>query len=221
MTDFQQEFQAAMLAKGFEPKDGKIVADDKWHAAYYQGDKKAWPTGTYSMKIVDGDFAIGCFFTRKDPDNKFKWHSKNGEKLTPEERRAFKKRIDEHNKAKERAEEKKQTRIADRLTKYFKTLPSVEEHPYLTKKGIKAHAIKHRIKGNELIIPLRGTDGKIWTLQRILADGSKFLFTGGRKRVPISRLHLVKKSLIFLYCARVMRRERQYEKLRLFLSLRR
>jgi putative DNA primase/helicase len=201
MTDFLQEFQSAMLEKGFEPKDGKIVADDKWHAAYFRGDKKAWPTGTYSMKIVDGNFAIGCFFTRKDHDNKHKWHSKNGEKLTPEERKAFKKRIDEHNKSKERAEDKKQARIADRLTKFFKALPSVEEHPYLTKKGIKAHAIKHRIKGNELIIPCRGTDGKIWTVQRILADGSKFLFTGGRKRGSYFSFATSKEKLdIFILC---------------------
>lgn len=183
MSDFLQEFQQAMLDKGFEPKGGKVIADDKWHAAYYQGDKKQWPTGTYSMKVVDGDFAIGCFFTRKDPDNKFKWHSKSKEKLTPAERKAIKKQIADQQQRKEEAEEKRQQTIARRLTKLYKALPKApDDHPYLIKKGVTAHGAKLRVKGNELIIPLYGADGKIWTVQRITENGSKFLFTGGRKR---------------------------------------
>lgn len=183
MTNFIEEFQSAMSAAGFEPKGGKITADDKWHQAACDGDKGGKFSGAYSMKIVSADFAIGTFFSRKDPDKKHKWHSKSDQKLTPEERKKIKKEIEAQQRRKEIDEEKRQLRISKRLTKVFENLPkATDDHPYLVKKGVKAHGIRYRKKGNELIIPIRGADTKIWTVQRILADGSKFLFTGGRKK---------------------------------------
>jgi putative DNA primase/helicase len=171
-----------MSAAGYEPKDGKIVADDKWHGALAPGDNKRWPTGTYSLKIVDATFAIGVFFSRKDPDNKNRWHSKSKDNLTFEERQRIAEQIKAHEKTKAAAEEKHKRRIAARLTSAVNALPKATEHPYLTKKGVKAHGLRLRKKGNELILPLYGANGKVWTLQRILADGSKYLWKGGRKR---------------------------------------
>lgn len=172
-----------MTAAGFEPVKGKIIADDKWHQASYMGEKAGKLSGTYSMKIVSDDFAIGTFFTRKDPDNKFKWHSKSDQKLSPEERKRIKKEIAAQQRHKEIEDEKRQLRISKRLTKVFEKLPkATDDHPYLVKKGVKAHGIRYRKKGNELIIPLRGADTKIWTIQRITPEGAKFLFAGGRKK---------------------------------------
>ncbi len=182
MSEFLQQFHDAMRAAGYEPKDGKIVADDKWHAALAPGDNKRWPTGTYSLKIVDASFAIGVFFSRKDPDNKNRWHSKSKDNLTYEERQRIAEQIKAHEKAKAAAEEKQKRRIAALLTAAVNKLPKATEHPYLTKKGIKAHGVRLRKKGNELIIPLYGANGKVWTLQRIIPDGSKYLWKGGRKR---------------------------------------
>ena len=44
MSDFIAEFLDALRAAGFEPK-GKLVADDKWHSAFYNGEKSC--SGTY------------------------------------------------------------------------------------------------------------------------------------------------------------------------------
>ena len=93
------EFRDALRAAGFEPK-GKIIADDKWYPAYYMGEKKSC-SGTYSMKICDDGFAIGCYFTRKNPDNKFNWHSAKGEKLSAEERKKINKQIKAEQRKKE------------------------------------------------------------------------------------------------------------------------
>lgn len=183
MSNFIEEFHSAMSAAGFEPKGGKIICDDKWHQAACDGDKGHKFSGTYSMKIVSADFAIGTFFSRKDPDKKHKWHSKSDVKLSPDERKRIKKEIAAQKRQKEIEEEKRHLRISERLTKVFDKLPkATDDHPYLVKKGVKAHGIRYRKKGNELIIPIRGADTKIWTVQRILADGSKFLFAGGRKK---------------------------------------
>lgn len=182
MTDFTNEFIAAMRAQGFEPK-GAIIADDKWHQASAPGDAKNWYSGTYSMKIVSDDFAIGTFFSRRDQDVKHKWHSKTkGEKITPEEKKRRKKEIEDQQRKKEIEENKRYVRISDRLSRVVKSLPkATDDHPYLKRKGIGAEGLKLRTKGNELIMPLYGADGRIWTLQRITPTGRKFLFTGARK----------------------------------------
>lgn len=202
MTNFLEEFHASMSAAGFEPVKGKIIADDKWHQASYMGEKTGKLSGAYTMKIVDANFAIGTFFTRKDPDKKHKWHSKSGEKITPEERKRIKRQILEQQRQKEIEEDARQRRISKRLTKVFDKLPKAsDDHPYLVKKGITAHGARYRAKGNELILPLRGTDGNIWTVQRILADGSKFLFAGGRKKGSYFSFATSKNTLdLFLLC---------------------
>lgn len=49
--------------------------------------------------------------------------------------------------------------------------PNYDEHPYLTRKGIRPHGT--RLKDGKVLIPLIGNDGKIQTLQAIDADGKK------------------------------------------------
>lgn len=180
--DFIQEFLHYIQELGFEPKGGKIISDNKWHQAKATGDTGNWFSGTYSMKIVDADFAIGCCFSRKDPDTKYNWHSKTGEKLTPEERKRINREIKAKQKAKELTEARYQERIANRLTKYCKALPKATEHPYLKNKGIAPHGAKYRKKTGELILPCRKIDGKVWTIQKINKVGGKYLFIGGRKK---------------------------------------
>lgn len=178
-NDLISQFADALTAAGYVPVK-QIVADDKWHPCYINGEKK--PHGAYSMKIIDGSFAIGCFFDRRDEDKKTKWHSKSEEKPSPEELKRRKKEQEAADKAREQAERRKQERLSARLMRVYKKLVKADKHPYLENKGILPHGIKHRAKGNELVIAGYGIDGKIWTLQRILPAGNKFLFTGGRKR---------------------------------------
>ncbi len=180
MTDFIGEFLDALRAAGFEPRD-KIIADDKWHPAYYGGEKKSC-SGTYSMKIVNNDFAIGCYFTRKDPENKHNWHSASGELLSPEERKKINKRIKAEQHKREVEEKKRHLKISRRLTRFINNLDKTKDHPYLKKKGISHKKVRVRKKTNELIIPLYGADGKVWTIQKINEKGGKYLFAGGRKK---------------------------------------
>lgn len=201
MKNFTEEFHSAMSAAGFEPVKGKIVADDKWHQASYMGEKSGKLSGAYSLKVVDGDFAIGCFFTRKDPDNKHKWHSKSDQKLTPEEKKRIKKEIEQQRRKKEIEEEARQLRVSKLLMRVWDELPkATDDHPYLVKKGVKAHGLRLRKKGNELVMPLR-SDGKLWTIQRITEQGGKYLFSGGRKRGSYFTFASQKDDLsLFLIC---------------------
>lgn len=182
MADFLAEFQDKMQKDGFTPKGGKVICDDKWHQASHLSDSKGYYSGTYTMKIVDGDFAIGCYFTRKEPDTKYKWHSRSKDKLTPEERKRINREIEQNKKLKEKSEEKRYERISARLSRVVEKMPLAEQHAYATRKGIGLHGARFRNKGGELILPLCDARGRIWTIQRITADGRKYLFTGGKKR---------------------------------------
>lgn len=187
MSDFIAEFHDALTAAGYTPVDGKVVANDEWHPAYITGDKRGKPHGAYTIKICDDNSAMGCFFDRRDQDNKIGWHSKSGEKLSPEERKERKRRIEKYQKEKQEAEDKKHLRLALLLTKAYKKLPKFElttdlENSYLSRKGIEAHGIKFRQKGCELIVPVYGADGRVYTVQRINSQGGKYLFIGGRKK---------------------------------------
>ncbi len=192
MTEFISEFTDALRSAGFEPK-GKVIADDKWHPAFYMGEKK--PSGAYSMKIVNGDFAIGCYFTRKDPDNKHNWHSSKGDSFTPEQRKKMDARIKAEQKQKEIAEQKKQQKISRLLTECCKKLPTTKEHPYLKKKGVQPHPVKIREKTNEIIIPLYNADGNISTVQKINNKGGKYLFAGGKKQGSFYPLRYAKDDM--------------------------
>jgi putative DNA primase/helicase len=171
------QFIDVLSAAGYRPVDGKILPDDRVHRLYYGEEKHS--SGRYSL-CVEGDFAFGWFFSDKDPQGRHDWHSKSTERQTPEERKAAKKRIAE---ARRRAEEKRnryQARLADRLTKLVRALPKAEAHPYLTAKGVAAHGLLLRAKGNELIVPMRGEGGRVWSVQKITPSGGKFFIAGGR-----------------------------------------
>ncbi len=180
MSDPISQFAEALAAAGYVPKGGKIIADDEWHPAFINGEKT--PHGAYSMKIVDGDFAIGCFFNRKDKENKTDWHSKSDKKMSAEDRKRIKKLMAEQEKQREAKNALRYASVSRRITRAIGKMEKADKHPYLGKKGIEPHGVKYRRKGNELIIPGYGVDGKTWTLQRILPNGKKYMFPGGRKK---------------------------------------
>lgn len=188
MTDFISEFLEHLRDNNYIPKDGKVVADDKWHPAYYGEERGAKCTGAYTMKIVDGNFAIGCFFTRKDPDKKNKWHSRFSSdlRMTATDRAERNRRMKEYEEEKRKREEKADKRFVLRITAAYKKLPKYADlklsHRYLERKGITDHGIRYRKKGHELIVPFYAPDGRVQTVQRITSDGGKFLFKGGKKK---------------------------------------
>ena len=52
------------------------------------------------------------------------------------------------------------------------------EHPYLRRKQVLPYGLKQ--SGDKLVIPLKDTNGKIWSLQYIYPDGIKQFHPGGR-----------------------------------------
>lgn len=179
MTNFIEEFHDALRQRGFSLKTGGIVVDNKWHTCLAHDGKSK---GTYTVLEIDSGFAIGQFFDRRDDGTRHNWHSKSNENLTPEERETLTKVLRQQQAARKKEDERKRARVARRIAPICARMPKATKHPYLTAKGILPNGAKIRKKGNELIIPFYDIDGKTPTLQRIMYNGKKFLFKGGRKK---------------------------------------
>jgi len=58
--------------------------------------------------------------------------------------------------------------------------PAPTEHPYLTRKGVKAYGL--RVHEGVLVVPMRDTEGELHSLQFIDAEGDKRFLADGRVR---------------------------------------
>jgi putative DNA primase/helicase len=59
--------------------------------------------------------------------------------------------------------------------------PASDNHPYLQRKGVRAHGLRCDAAGN-LLVPLRDLAGTLYTLEFIRPDGTKRYLPGGAKR---------------------------------------
>lgn len=173
MTDFISEFYSAMRAAGFEPKGGKVIADDKRHLAYCDGKRKE-TNGSYSLKI-EGNKAKGYWRDFRIGQN-FPWNSGNDTEISYEDQQLRAREREAIDKA-EKAFQKRRNKRFMKLAKHsIAALPMAsDDHPYLIKKGVKAHGLRRCLKRNELVMPLYGSDLKIWSAQRITDTGGKYV----------------------------------------------
>jgi len=72
----------------------------------------------------------------------------------------------------------RQTQATHDAKKRWEAAHACTEHPYLTAKGIKSHGVK--LEGDNLLVPMRDTDGALWSLQTIGPDGIKKNMPSGR-----------------------------------------
>lgn len=169
------DFVTALAEAGYESRS-TIIPDNKFHRLFFLNEKHS--SGRYSLEITADGFAVAYFGSEKDPDGFRGWHSKSTKKMTRAERTEINKQLANSKKKRDAEELRRHERFAKYFRKIWNNLPSVESHPYLEKKYIGAHGIRCRQKGNELIIPIYQTDGKLWGLQRITESGWKGFVRG-------------------------------------------
>ena len=103
--------------------------------------------------------------------------------LTPEDRRQRAKVQEEAQKAYKEEEKKRQKEAAERASSLWRIAPSIPEnynHPYLTRKKVKAYGLK--LDDGQLVIPLYEASGKISSLQYIDGSGKKRFMSEGKKK---------------------------------------
>ncbi|MBM4207426.1 MAG: DUF3987 domain-containing protein [Gammaproteobacteria bacterium] len=183
MDNAVESFKIAIQAQGLQPPD--TIQPGKMHR--FPGYDKGRSNDAGWCKLFDDlrGGVFGDFFTGLDEH----WQIETERTYTAEERAAFKQRI-EAERQQRQAEELRQHEAA--ATNAAELLAATDgdpsQHPYAIKKAVDfGHKIKRgawpqRNWADALLIPIYGTDGKIWTLEAINPDGEKDYLKGGRKR---------------------------------------
>ena len=173
MNESIEQFRAALHSAGLNPPQ-VIEPDGKLHRFASNG-KPTDDAGWYVLH--DDGIPAGAFGDWRGGLSET-WRADMGRRLSPQEEASHQARTKamrrerEADGAKRRAEAREN---AAATWQAAKTAP--EDHPYLAKKGVKAHGL--RVHGGALVISMR--DGmELHSLQFIEAGGGKRFLTGGR-----------------------------------------
>ena len=172
MTSAIHQFRDAIQAAGLTPPD-VIEADGKlrrFASNGKRGDDAGWyslhgdgiPAGSF------GDWRTG--FTQT-------WRADIGRTLTPAEESAHRARAEAMRREREGEETRQKAEACERAAAILAESKPCTEHPYLTRKRIKANGA--RLYKGALLIPMRA-DGELHSLQFIDVDGTKRFLSGGR-----------------------------------------
>ena len=151
LADFRQTIEAAGLeAPDVIHDDGVLHRFGRGKSAYYVLHGDSNPAGMF------GCWRAGLQST---------WSAKPDNAMTPAEREAHKQRIQAMRAQREADESARQRDEADKASIRWQAASTPGAHPYLARKGIKAHGIRQ--DGETLLIPLRDTAVKLHSLQTI------------------------------------------------------
>lgn len=179
MNETVQAFIDYMRSCGCAPNNPEEIQPSGQDEYFrIEGDKKD-KRGGYCLTIEADGFAHGNCINFKTGE-KGSWHSRKSERgMSEEDRAAIKQRVDAADKLKKQQREKTHLDKADEAQKLWANCQPATSHPYIEKKGIEP--FNSRISGEELILPMYATDGKIWAYQTIFPDGEKKYQWSARK----------------------------------------
>lgn len=142
----------------------------RWVDYRLEGDGRKKPHGAFRYTEEEGG-AVGQFKDRRIGET-HTWASRAPKEYSAEEKAAYKEKMQRlrDEDAKRRAEEHQEAAELARAT--WKAASPALDHPYLRKKGVKAHGAKMNAEG-DLILPRYDFSGKLWGLQTIDQAGEK------------------------------------------------
>lgn len=166
----QQEFRDAIAAAGLTPPD-EIIGDGKIQRFSSNGnprDKAGWYV-FHDDERPAGRF--GCNRGQVDAT----WSSKNKREFTPEEKRAWRKKMDDAKAQREADMAREHAECAVRAAQMWDQAEELS-HPYAVRKMVGTEGT--RVLNGELLIPVRHGPGPLVGLQRIMPDGEKRFLKG-------------------------------------------
>jgi len=171
-VDEFEQFRDAIRSVGLEPPD-MIEADGKLRRFSSNG-KRGDDAGWY---VLHGDgIPAGAFGDWRTGINET-WRGNSGRTLTPTEEATHRAKLEAMRREREADETRRKAEAAAKAIEIWNAAQSAADHPYLTRKRIKAHGA--RLHNDALVIPMR--DGRdLHSLQFIGPDGEKRFLTGGR-----------------------------------------
>lgn len=173
MNGIINQFRDAIAAVGLTPPD-EIFDDGKIHRFSSNGkprDESGWYV-LHSDGVPAG--ALGCWREGLTQN----WCSKTTTEMTQAEREAHKIWVQAMKVQRDSEQTQRNVTAAVNAARRLKDAANCTEHAYLTTKGVQAHGIRQ--DGDNLLIPMRDTAGKLHSLQAITPDGDKRFMLGGR-----------------------------------------
>jgi putative DNA primase/helicase len=166
-------FQQAMSDAGLGPGE-PVVPDGMLHRFSVTGDKPGSGNGWY---IMHGDKPQAGAFGSWKTGASHKWSAKNPESMTSGERVAYNAQIDEFIRKRQEIENQRHADCRQKAEAIWTAAQDASmEHPYLITKQVKPHGIRE--SGDDLIVPVMGSDGVLHGLQFIQQNGVKRFLPG-------------------------------------------
>lgn len=178
------QFRDAMQRAGMSPPD-VIAADGRLHRFATNG--KASDSAGWYVLHGDGPIPAGAFGDWRSGASET-WRCDIGRTLTPDEESAHRTRVAAIRTERD-AEAAQQQQLAAEVAEQLLGTCAGDPggHPYAVRKGIalgllvKRGPWEQRGWPDALLIPIYGSEGTVWSLQAINADGEKDYLRGGRK----------------------------------------
>jgi P4 family phage/plasmid primase-like protien len=170
------DFSSELTSSGLNVK-GEPVVNGEIHRVPELGSKKAGDLAGWYIAFSTNNGHIHARFGSWRSGNSEKWSSISRNKYSPDDRAAIKRITDTMNIERGRNQAVVAKQAASEITH---ASPADEDHPYLTKKGIKPCGAKQQ--GSKLLIPLSDIEGNICSYQTIAPSGKKLLKKGGAKK---------------------------------------
>ena len=183
MIDITNQFKDAISSAGLNQPE-EIIDDGKIHRFSSSGklrDDSGWYV-LHSDGVAAG--AFGCWRVGITQN----WCSKSTTQMTQFERDAHQKRVQAMQVQRDGEQAKRNESAAVQAASRFKAAKTATDHPYLAMKGVQAYGIRQ--EGENLLIPMRDTAGKLHSLQSIAPNGDKRFIAGGRVKgcyLPIGK----------------------------------
>ena len=168
-SSLTSSFLQAVSEAGIRPPQA-VVIDGKKHR-FPTNDDPGDTAGWYVI-FQHGDLTLGAFGDWRTCIEG-KWSSRNESQMTKVERNQIRKEINRIRKEAEEEREKIHQETANEANRIWNSADLVgSDHPYLIRKGVKAHGLKQNKRDglDILLVPLLDENDKIWSLQRIYPD---------------------------------------------------
>lgn len=165
-------FQQVMSDAGLGTPE--IITDGLLHRFHVDGDRSGTRNGWYIFYV--DKVCGGCFGSWKLGTSET-WHE-NGKSLSDTQLRQMKAKIVQNTRRRKQELEFTQLKAAEDAQAMWNQSADDLFHPYLKNKRVLPFGVRQR--NDYLIIPLRDTDGKIWSYQSIDSSGRKMFMKGGK-----------------------------------------
>lgn len=177
MLDVLTEFASRLRDAGLDVDASTIIADGQWHRCGIIGKGRGNKSGSYTAHIDNPANVTWCNWVTGDKQT---WCAKSDYEMTPQERQAFRDRIEAQRQAREQELTQQWAQAAKGAEKIWQAAsPAKDDHPYLKAKDAACYGLRVT-KDGRLTVPVYDDAMKLQSLQYIAGNGDKRFMPGGK-----------------------------------------